>query len=90
MSDARKLVNGYLFGGQHEAIIAHIEALEKQVADRAWVDGTVRVNLRSHTSALRDLATLLEHTGDAQFTIESLRSLADRAEQMHAEQQAGV
>ena len=49
---------------------------------------SVRMSVSSHTNALRDLATLLEHTRDADFTIESLRKLADRVEQMYREQHA--
>lgn len=43
---------------------------------------TVTVDLRSATSALRDMATLLEQTGDVRFTINGLRRLADRYEEM--------
>lgn len=60
------------------------------MTDRIPHDATVRIHVGSHASALRDLATLLEHTGDAQFTIDSLRSLADRSEEMYRQQMARV
>lgn len=46
---------------------------------------TLVMNTRSATSALRDLATLLEH-GDVPFVLEGLRKLADRIEEMAREQ----
>lgn len=58
-------------------------------AERIPPDASIRLNVGSGTSALRDLATLLEHTGDARFTIETLRSLADRYEAMYREQADG-
>lgn len=48
---------------------------------------TVSINLRSATSALRDIATLTPHMG-VEKTQEMLRVLADRFEQMADEQDA--
>lgn len=48
---------------------------------------TVSINLRSATSALRDIATLAPHMG-TEKTQEMLRGLADRYEQMADEQDA--
>lgn len=48
---------------------------------------TLTMNTRSMSSALRDLATLLER-GRGPYVVDALRSLADRVEQMARDQGA--
>lgn len=57
------------------------------VRTEEWADmrQLLLVNLGSATNALRDLATLNE-CGDPAWVTDHLRQLADRHEQMHAEQ----